>query len=134
MVTGRWQPNANIALVIWARKLLADVEATGRIVHWVHIKGHSSDGGNDRADELVQWGKSGGPYCRIREGGSEGDSLLGAAKMTAVTWHSHVVLAPRYDRTPARRGLEAADAAIDVFNSLGENLCVLGNGDPLEGQ
>ena len=112
------------------------MEATSRKVHWVHIKGHSSDGGNDRADELVQWGKSRGPYCRIREGGSEGDSLHGATTMTAVTWQSHIVLAPRYDRTPARQGLEAADAAIDVFNSLhtGENLSVIGNGDPLEGQ
>ena len=75
MVTGRWQPNANIALVEWARNLLKEVEATGRPVHWVHIKGHSSDGGNDRADELVQWGKALGPYCRLREGGSEGNSL-----------------------------------------------------------
>ena len=33
MVTGRSQPNANVALVEWARKLLADVEATGRTVH-----------------------------------------------------------------------------------------------------
>ena len=97
----------------------------------MHIKGHSSDGGNDRADELVQWGKARGPYCRIREGGSEGDSLHGAA----------VITAPRYDRTPARQGLEAADAAIDVFNSLHmgellhrEYLSVMGNGDPLEGQ
>eukprot|EP01052_Picozoa_sp_SAG31_P013453 SAG31_NODE_809_length_11922_cov_15.915504_1_plen_25_part_10 len=24
----------------------------------MHVKGHSADGGNDRADELVQWGKS----------------------------------------------------------------------------
>ena len=90
MVTGRWQPNANIALVEWARNLLKDVEATGRPVHWVHIKGHSSDGGNDRADELVQWGKSLGPFCRLREGGSEGNSLDGAA----------VMVAPRYDRAP----------------------------------
>eukprot|EP01052_Picozoa_sp_SAG31_P027015 SAG31_NODE_2493_length_5611_cov_8.195755_3_plen_72_part_00 len=52
------------------------------------------------------------------------------------SWQSHVILAPRYDRTPARQGLEAADAAIDVFNSLhtGEYLSVIGNGDPLEGQ
>eukprot|EP01048_Picozoa_sp_COSAG05_P030360 COSAG05_NODE_10498_length_562_cov_1.105832_1_plen_90_part_01 len=27
-----------------------------RKVHWVHVRGHSGDGGNDRADELVQWG------------------------------------------------------------------------------
>jgi ribonuclease HI len=72
MVTGPWQPNANVASVERAWKLLADVEATGRTVHLVHVKGHSADGGNDRADELVQWGKTGGPYCRVREGGGEG--------------------------------------------------------------
>jgi ribonuclease HI len=33
MVTGRWQSNPNVALVEWARKLLADVEATGLTVH-----------------------------------------------------------------------------------------------------
>jgi hypothetical protein len=27
--------------------------------------GASADGGNNRADELVQWGKTGGPYCRV---------------------------------------------------------------------
>ena len=93
-------------------------------MHWVHIKGHSSDGGNDRADELVQWGKSLGLYCWLREGGSEGNSLDGAA----------VMMAPRYDRAPARRSFAAADA--DVFNSLhlGEENCETGNGDPLEGQ
>ena len=47
-----------------------------------------------------------------------------------------MITALEYDRTPARQGLEAADAAIDVFNSLqaGEYLSVIGNGDPLEGQ
>ena len=104
MVTGRWQPNANIALVEWARNLLKEVEATGRPVHWVHIKGHSSDGGNDRADELVQWGKALGPYCRLREGGSEGNSLDGAAIDVFNSLH------------------------------LGEGMCETGNGDSLEGQ
>ena len=33
MVVGRLQPNANAVLVEWARKLLADVAATGRTVH-----------------------------------------------------------------------------------------------------
>ena len=102
------------------------MEATGRPVYWLHINGHSSDDGNDRADELVQWGKSLGglgPYCRLREGGSEGSSLGGAV----------VVVAPRYDRAPAWRSFAAADAAIDVFNSLhlGESMCETGNGDPL---
>ena len=56
MVAGRWQPNTNTNVVQWARGLLAEVEKS-RTVHWVHVKGHSGDGGNDRADQLVQWGK-----------------------------------------------------------------------------
>eukprot|EP01050_Picozoa_sp_SAG11_P035497 SAG11_NODE_13046_length_672_cov_1.797557_1_plen_129_part_01 len=82
MVSGRWEPNANIALVMWARKLLKEVEMTGQTVHWVHVKGHSKDGGNERADELVQWGKGDGPYCRLRDGGGEGESLQNAASTT----------------------------------------------------
>ena len=37
----------------------------------------SADGGNDRADELVQWGKEGGPYSRIdRHGKGQGNGRL----------------------------------------------------------
>ena len=44
-----------------------------------HVKGHSGDGGNDRAD-VVQWGKEEGPYARLRAlGAGEGDSRFGAA-------------------------------------------------------
>ena len=66
------------------------------------------------------------PYIFLREGASEGNSLDGAA----------VMVAPRYDRAPARRSFAAAGAAIDVFNSLhlGERLCETGNGDSLEEQ
>jgi ribonuclease HI len=138
MVTGRWQPNANIALVEWARKLLADVEATGRTVHWVHVKGHSADGGNDRADELVQWGKTGGPYCRVREGGGEGEGRYGAATTAALATATEgdSALGEIYGSVPARRGFEAANAALNVFNSLstGVNVCVLSNGVLLERQ
>ena len=79
MVAGRWQPNTNTNVVQWARGLLAGVEKS-RVVHWVHVRGHSGDGGNDRADELVQWGKEEGPYARLRAlGAGEGDSRFGAA-------------------------------------------------------
>ena len=45
----------------------------------MHVKGHSDDGGNDHADELVQWGKEDGPYARLRNGGGEGESCFRAA-------------------------------------------------------
>ena len=79
IATGRWKANANEALVAWVRRLLAEVEATSRAVHWVHVKGHSADDGNDAADERVQWGKGQGPFARLRNGGGEGDSRFGAA-------------------------------------------------------
>ena len=45
-------------------------------VHFVHVKGHSEDKGNDKADERVQWGKVTGPFCRFRsDGTSQGDYI-----------------------------------------------------------
>jgi hypothetical protein len=79
MATGRWKAASNVALVAWVQKLLAEVEESGRAVHWVHVKGHSADGGNDKADERVQWGKEEGPYAQLRDGGGEGASCYGAA-------------------------------------------------------
>jgi hypothetical protein len=38
-----------------------------REVTFVYIRGHSADGGNGRADLLVQWGKTDGSYIRILE-------------------------------------------------------------------
>ena len=60
--------NALNSLVAWVRKLLAEVEESGRTVHWVHVKGHSPDGGNDKADERVQWGKEAGPMLGCGRG------------------------------------------------------------------
>jgi hypothetical protein len=53
---------------------------------------------------------------------TEGDSALGEIYM--------------YGSVPARRGFEAANAALNVFNSLstGVNVCVLSNGVLLERQ
>jgi hypothetical protein len=41
------------------------------------VKRHSADEGNDRVDELVQWGKSDGPFTRLGRGISEGSCLTG---------------------------------------------------------
>ena len=131
MATGRWEPNANVALVAWVRRLLAEVLATGRTMHWVHVKGHSADGGNDRADELVHWGKGDGPYARLREGGGEGDSRYGAAAgatTVALTEEEREeardALIAEVDAT-ARRGWRAAhDAAYMGFtlDSLNQSI------------
>ena len=49
-----------------------------RAVTFVHVKGHSGDPGNDRADELVHWGKQDSDeYARFREDGTgEGASRV----------------------------------------------------------
>ena len=43
----------------------------------IHVKGHSGNAGNDRADDRVQWGKESGPFCRFNVDGSnhEGDYI-----------------------------------------------------------
>eukprot|EP01050_Picozoa_sp_SAG11_P000813 SAG11_NODE_30_length_23132_cov_22.413277_1_plen_106_part_00 len=82
-------------------------------MHWVHVEGHSADGGNGKADEWVQWGKEVGPYARLREGGGEGESHYGAA--TRVALSGEVPTRPVVDW---RRGYGVADQAIEVFENL----------------
>ena len=65
-------------------KLLAEVKVD-REVHFVHVKGHSGDKGNDAADARVQWGKDvSNPMCRLRKGGGEGDGRFGPAERVIV--------------------------------------------------
>ena len=54
-VEGYWKANYNAALVREGKALLARVREHKRVT-FVHVKGHSADGGNDRADDMVQWG------------------------------------------------------------------------------
>ena len=61
---GFWRVNCNKDLIDLGKDLLRQVREK-RTVTFVHVKGHSEDGGNDRADLLVQWGKSDGPFSRM---------------------------------------------------------------------
>jgi ribonuclease HI len=66
-----------VECVDWCKSLLAaENERRKGGVCFVHVRGHSDDNGNDRADALVQWGKESGPYARGYEGGGEGESRL----------------------------------------------------------
>ena len=65
-------PDANLEAVMCLRTILRQVRAV-RKVTFIHVKGHSADGGNDRADELAWWGKVAGPFSRLaRDGSGEG--------------------------------------------------------------
>ena len=75
-IEGCWAANANVDLITYGQEVLKRVRQT-RSVTFIHVKGHSSDVGNDRADELVQWGKSDGPFTRLGRGISEGPGLTG---------------------------------------------------------
>ena len=77
---GHWRANCNGPQVERCRALLKRARARFAGVTFVHVAGHSGDSGNDRADQLVQWGKSSGPYSRMRpeggDGGGEGDGRM----------------------------------------------------------
>jgi ribonuclease HI len=51
----------NVELIANAREALELARAKCSI-DFIHVKGHSADEGNNRADELVQFGKGAGPY------------------------------------------------------------------------
>jgi hypothetical protein len=97
MVTGCWQPNANVALVEWARKLLTDVEATGRTVHWVHVKGHSAD--TCRPGRKIDSRADTKPLCKSKL------FINGSSPILIMTW---VLGHPR-----------RADAKVDIKNYQG---------------
>ena len=51
-------------------------EGLTRNVHFIHVRGHSSDDGNDRADALVQWGKKKPDRSRLREHSPSGQEEI----------------------------------------------------------
>ena len=64
---GIYKPKKNLVLVQLCQRLYSEeCERRGSKVRFIHVKGHSGDRWNDRADELVQWGKEEGPYSRLR--------------------------------------------------------------------
>jgi hypothetical protein len=74
----------------------------------------------------------------VREGGGEGDARYGAATTAALATATEgdSAMGQIYGFVPARRSFGAANAALNVFNSLstGVNVCVFSNGVLLERQ
>ena len=74
---GFWKPKSNtgIAMLCFEAYKEENERREGGVV-FIHVKGHSNDIGNDKADDRVQWGKDDGPYCRFATDGSfEGDFM-----------------------------------------------------------
>ena len=59
MTRGRWKPKRHKKLVSTARAVLAHAQSCCAAVQWLHVKGHSGDVGNDRADALAREGAAG---------------------------------------------------------------------------
>ena len=53
---GWWRKQANVELIATAQQLLAQVRERSAVT-FVHVRGHTGEEGNERADRLVQWGK-----------------------------------------------------------------------------
>jgi ribonuclease HI len=85
---GIYRPKKNAELSRICQRLLKE-EAKRRAggVKFIHVRGHSDDVGNDRADLLVQWGKEEGPYSRLRE--AEPETAV-EAKERRVVWRERL--------------------------------------------
>ena len=64
-------------LIATAQQLLEQVRQSSEVT-FVHVRGHTGEEGNERADRLMQWGKTAGPYSRLAlSGAGEGSGLSG---------------------------------------------------------
>ena len=74
---GLWKPKKNTGIAALCFEAFKEENArrSGGVA-FIHVKGHSNDPGNDKADDRVQWGKVEGPYCRFAVDGTfEGDYM-----------------------------------------------------------
>eukprot|EP01051_Picozoa_sp_SAG22_P027188 SAG22_NODE_8974_length_617_cov_1.194981_2_plen_137_part_01 len=65
------------AAMIHSAQILVEKVQEERQLDFIHVKGHSADGGNDRADQLVSYGKQElAPYSRLRVSGHDQRGVL----------------------------------------------------------
>ena len=53
-------PDTNRTAVRMIRRLIAELKTYRIRVHWVKVRGHSNQHGNDKADKSAGWGQNGG--------------------------------------------------------------------------
>ena len=116
ITSGLWKPKTNKGIASLCHEhFLAESERRKGGVHLIHIKGHSDQLGNEKADERVQWGKENGPYCRFRlDGTSEGDYIDQPRPTTATPSPSHP--------SPSKQLRATANSSLKPLTSnLGKN-------------
>ena len=76
-------PQKNRSVITLVRQLLNDAKDMGIKIHWIKVRGHSGDRGNDQADEAATMGLKGhrrgasdiARYLRERERMLHGDAV-----------------------------------------------------------
>ena len=53
-------PHRNTTVVKMIRRLITEVSKYRIRIHWVKVRGHSNQDGNDKADKAATWGQNGG--------------------------------------------------------------------------
>ena len=53
-------PDSNTTVVKMIRRLIAEMTKYHIRIHWVKVRGHSNEEGNDKADKAATWGQNGG--------------------------------------------------------------------------
>ena len=53
-------PEKNTTMVRMVRRLMKEAATEGIQMHWVKVRGHSRNVGNDAADKAATWGQNGG--------------------------------------------------------------------------
>ena len=53
-------PHKNTTVTRMIRRLIAEMPKFHIRIHWVKVRGHSDQHGNDKADEAATWGQNGG--------------------------------------------------------------------------
>eukprot|EP01047_Picozoa_sp_COSAG01_P105812 COSAG01_NODE_34983_length_539_cov_0.636364_1_plen_153_part_10 len=113
ITTQVWNPRKNKGIA----KLCQDAYTAENIrraggVHFIHVKGHSKDKGNDKADERVQWGKDSGPYCRFRNDGSSQGDYINSPLPSPMESPRHSSTSTLFTPSPSLRFSLSADASL----------------------
>ena len=114
---GIWRPKTNKDIASLCNEAFKreNERRKGGVV-FIHVKGHSDNKGNDKADERVQWGKETGPYCRFRtDGSTEGEYIDHPRPTTSLPTAVMSTPSPSFRLYQAQRDKVASKARRKLF-------------------